>query len=96
MRILKFITCTLVTTIEFRILRWAGHITRIGEYKRAFRIPYRFTGKRPPGRLKRRRVDNIRINIKQTDVSTRNWTDSLQDRNFFRSLGNFILNFRSL
>ena len=41
------------------------------------RIP---AGKRPLGRPIRRWEDNIRMVLKEIDISTRNWVDSTQDR----------------
>ena len=34
------------------------------------------TGKRPLGRPRRRWEDNIRMDLKEIDISTRNWIDS--------------------
>ena len=39
-------------------------------------------GKRPLGRPKCKWEDNIRMNLKEVGVSSRNWVDSAQDRNF--------------
>ena len=38
------------------------------------------TGKRPLGRPRRRWEDNIRMNLKQLGVNTRNWVNSAQAR----------------
>ena len=38
------------------------------------------TGKRPLGRLRRRWQENIRVEFKVIDISSRNWIDSAQDR----------------
>ena len=38
------------------------------------------TGRRPLGRPRRRWEGNIRMNLKEMDVNTRNWVDSAQDR----------------
>ena len=38
------------------------------------------TGKRPLGRPMRRCEDNIRMDLKELVVNTRNWIDSAQDR----------------
>jgi hypothetical protein len=40
------------------------------------------TGKRHLGRPKRRWEDSIRMDLKETGRSTRNWADSAQDRNY--------------
>ena len=39
------------------------------------------TGKRPLGRLRRRWEDNIRMDLKEISINTRNWIDSAQYRN---------------
>ena len=39
-------------------------------------------GKRPLGRPKRRWEDNIRMNLKEIGINTRNWVDSAQDRDY--------------
>ena len=52
------------------------------------------TGKRPLGRLRRRWEDNIRIYFKKIGIDTRNWVDSAQDRDYWRSLVNTALNLR--
>ena len=39
-------------------------------------------GKRPLGRPRRRWEDNIRMDLKEISISTRNWVDSAQDRDY--------------
>ena len=36
--------------------------------------------------------DNIRMNLKEIGVITRNWVDSAQDRDYWRALVNATLN----
>ena len=43
------------------------------------------TGKRPLGRPWRRWEDNIRMDIKEIGVNTRNWIDSAQDMDYLES-----------
>ena len=60
--------------IKFRRLRLAGHVARTEEG--AFKIlTDKPTGKRPLGRPRRRWEDNIRMNIKEIGINTRNWVD---------------------
>ena len=40
-------------------------------------------GKRPQGRPRPRRKVNIRINLKEIGVNTRNWIDSAQNRDYW-------------
>ena len=40
------------------------------------------TGKRPLGRLRRRWEDNIRMDLKEIGINTRNWVDLAQESPF--------------
>ena len=44
--------------------------------------------KRPSGRPRRRWEDNIRMDLKEMSINTRNWVDSAHDRDFWRPLVN--------
>ena len=73
----------------------AGHIARMEEGKRAFKfVTGTPAGKRPLGRPRRRWEDNIRIELKEIVINTRNWVDSAQDRDYLRALVNAALNLR--
>ena len=48
-------------------------------------------GKRPLGMPRRRWEDNIRMDLKEIDINTRNLVDSDQDRNYWRALMNAAL-----
>ena len=83
--------------IKSRGLRWAGHVARMEEGRRAFKIlTGTLAGKRPLGRPRRRWEDNIRIDLKEIGINTRNWVDSAQDRLYWRALVNAGLNLRVL
>ena len=81
----------IVRAIKSRRLRWAGHVARMEEDMRAFKIltgtP---AGKRPLGR--RGWEYNIRMYLKEMGVSTRNWVHSAQDRDYWRAFVNAALN----
>jgi hypothetical protein len=66
----------IVRVIKSISLKWAGDVDRIAEGRSAFKIVMgNSTGKRPFGRPKRRWADNIRMDLGEVDVSTRNWVD---------------------
>ena len=88
-------TPDIVSVIKSRRLRWAGHVARMEESRSSFRIltgtP---AGKRSLGRPRRRCEDNIRMDLKEIGITTRNWVDLAQDRNYWRALVNAALNHR--
>ena len=66
---------------------------RTEEGRGAFKIlTSKPAGKRPLGRPRRRREDNIRRGLKEIGVITRNWVDSAYDRNYWRALVNAAFN----
>jgi len=47
-------------------MRWAGNVVRMGEERGAYRVLVgKPEGKRPLGRPRRRRVDNIRMDLQR-------------------------------
>ena len=65
------------------------------EFRIAFKIlTGKSTGKRPLGRPRCRWEDNIRMDLKEIGINTRNWVDSAQDRDYWRALVNAALNLR--
>ena len=76
-----------------RTLRLAGHVARMEEGRKTFKI---LTGtpaeNRPLGRRRRRWEDNIRIELKEMGINTGNCVDSTQNREFWRAVVNATLN----
>ena len=70
-----------------------SYVARMGEVRSTFKIltgtP---AGKTPLGRPRRRWEDNIRMDLKETDINTRNSVDAAQDRDYWRALMNAALN----
>ena len=52
------------------------------------------TGKRPLERPRRRWEDNIRMNLEEKGINAGNWVDSVQCRNYWKSLAIAALNLR--
>ena len=69
----------IVRVIKSRRLRWAGHVARMEEGRSAFRSRYE---------------DNIRMDLKEIGVNTRNWVNSAQDMDLRRVLVKVALNLR--
>ena len=71
----------IVRVIKSRSLRWAGHIARMEDGRSAFKMLTGTTaGKKPLGRPRYRREDNIRVSLKEVGINTRNWIVLFQDR----------------
>ena len=80
--------------IKSRRLRWAGPVARMEEGRSAFKIlTSKSTRKRYLGRARCRWENNIRMDLKEIGINTRNWV-SAQDRDYRRALVNAALNLR--
>ena len=70
-------------------MRWADHVARMEEGWGAFKnLTGKPTGKRPLGRFRSRWEDNIKIDLKEFCINTRNWIDSAQNRDYWRTFVN--------
>jgi hypothetical protein len=55
---------SIIRIVKLRKMRWAGHVTWIGEKRNAYSLLVgKPEGKRPLGRPRRRWVDNIRMDL---------------------------------
>jgi hypothetical protein len=81
--------------IKSRRMRRAEHVAGMGEKRNACRIlvvnPER---KRPVGRPRRRLVDNIKMELRETGWDSVDWIDMTQDIEQWRALVNTVLNLR--
>jgi hypothetical protein len=55
-------------------MRWAGHVARIGDKRIAYRLLVgKPEGRRPLGRPRRRRLDNIRMCLEEVGWGDVDW-----------------------
>jgi hypothetical protein len=81
--------------IKSRRMRWAGHAERMGEGRGVYRDSVgKPEGKRPLGRRRRRREDNIKLNLREIRIDGANWIRLAQDRVQWRVFVNTVMNFR--
>jgi hypothetical protein len=80
--------------IQSRRMTWTGHVARIGEKRKAYRILVaKPEGKRPLGRPSRM-CENIKMDLTETGWSGMDWIDLAQDRSQWRALVNTVMNLR--
>jgi hypothetical protein len=86
---------SIVRVIKARRMRWAGHVARMGEVRGAYNILVgRPEGRRPLGRPKRGREDNIKMDLREIGFGDVDWIHLAQDRDKWRALVNTVMNLR--
>jgi hypothetical protein len=74
-------------------MKRAGHITRMGKMRNAYKILVgKHEEKRARGRLRRRWEDNIRIDVRETGWQGVGWINLSQDWDQWWALVNKIMN----
>ena len=92
---IKFITPSTLRAIKSRRMRWAGHVTRMGERRGVYRVLVgKLGGKKKLGRPRRRWEDNIKMDIQEVERGGTNWIDLARDRERWRALVNAVMNLR--
>jgi hypothetical protein len=75
-------------------MRWAGHVTRMGEKRGAYRILVgRPEGRRSLGRPRRRWEDNIKMDVQDVGWGM-DCVELAQNRDRWRALVNAVMNLR--
>jgi hypothetical protein len=76
-------------------MRWAGHVARMDEERVVYRVLLgKPRGWRPLGRSRRRRVDNVRMDLQEVGCGYMDWIGLAQDRNSWQTLVSAVLNLR--
>jgi len=78
-------------------MRWAEHVTRMGERRGVYRVlVWKPGGKRPLGRPRRRWEDNIKMDFQKVGCGGMDWIELAQDRHRWRALVNAVMDLRVL
>jgi hypothetical protein len=86
---------SIIRIIKSRRMRWAGHVTRMGEKRNAYRLLVGTPeGKRPLGRPRCTWVDDIRVDLGEVGCGDVDWIGLAKDRNRWSALVNSVLNLR--
>ena len=85
----------IVRVIRSRRMRWAGHVACMGEERGVYRVLLgKSEGRRLLERPRRRRVDNIRMDLQEVGCGYMDWTGLAQDRDRWRTLVSTVMNLR--
>jgi len=85
----------IVRVIKSRRMRWAEHVSRMGEERGAYRVFLgKPEGKRTLGRPRCRWVDNIRMDLQEVGCGYMDWIGLVQDKNSWRTLVSAVMNLR--
>ena len=85
----------IVRVIKSRRLKWAGHVARMEEGRGVHKVLVgKPDGKRPLGRPRRRREDNIKMDLQEVEREWGDWMELAQDSDGGRALARAGMNFR--
>jgi len=83
----------IVWVINWRRMRWAGHVARMSDERGVYRVLVgKPEGRRPLRRPRRRWVDYIRMDLQEVECGYMEWIGLAQDRDRWRTLVSAVMN----
>jgi hypothetical protein len=83
--------------VKSRRMRWAGHVARMVEERRVYKVLVgKLEGKRPLGRPRPRWEDGVRMDLRETGLGGVDWIRLAQDRDRWRAVVSAVMNLRVL
>jgi hypothetical protein len=95
----NFIICThpQISLGKSRRMRWAGHVARMGEERKVYKVlAGKPEGRRPLGRPRRRWEDGIRMDLREIGLGGVDWIRLAQDRDRWWAVVSAVMNRRVL
>jgi hypothetical protein len=64
----------IISQVKSRRMRWVGHVARMGEERKVYKVLVgKPEGKRPPGRPTRRWEDEVRMDLREIGLGGVGW-----------------------
>jgi hypothetical protein len=83
--------------IKSRRMKWAGHVERMGEERKVYKVSVlKAKGKIPPGKPRRRRENWIRMDLREFGWGSVEWIQLAQDRVRWLAVVNMVMKMRVL
>jgi hypothetical protein len=87
----------IIRQVKARRMRWAGHVARMGEERKVYKVLVgKSEGKRLLERPRRRWEDGIRMDLRKTGLGVVDWIGLAQDRDRWRAVVSAVMNLRVL
>jgi hypothetical protein len=87
----------IIRQVKSRRMRWAGHVARMGEGGKVYKVLVgKPEGKRPLGRPRRRWENGVRMDLRETGLGVVDWIRLAQDRDRWRAVVSAVMNLRFL
>jgi hypothetical protein len=87
----------IIRQVKSRRMRWAGHVARMGEESKVYKVLVgKPEGKIPLGRPRRRLEDGIRMDLRDTGLGGVDWIRLSQDKDRWRAVVSAVMNLRVL
>jgi hypothetical protein len=87
----------IIRQVKSRRMRWAGHVARMGDERKVYKVLVGTPeGMRPLGRPRRRWEDGFRMYLREIGLRGVDWIRLAQDRDRWRAVVSAVTNLRVL
>jgi hypothetical protein len=88
-----YLSPDIIRHIKSRQMRWAGHVARMKEERKLFKVLVgKHEGKRPLGRPRRRWQDGISMYLREIGLGGVDWIRLAQDRDQWQAVVSAVMN----
>jgi hypothetical protein len=88
-----YLSPDIIRQVKSKRMRWAGHVARMGEERKVYKVLVgNLEGKRPLGRPRRRWEDGVRMDLREIGLGDVDWILLSQDRDRWRAVVSAVMN----